>query len=225
MPPVFRVCCGPRSPAVPRRSRDDGGILAYRESWRAARAANHENRRARAQLRNRRISSYNICSADVAQPEEQRFRKPQVKGSSPFIGSTFSIRVGAVLGEISISSGLNILGPICWTNAGQIHDNVQQRTPIHSIRRHVRARVNSGRELFHPARDPRWHYRSGTEEPISRLHGLTPKAAFIAWSEVGSSVPAVDLDHYSRCLVGRIPLELCLFGRTGPRILDVLAFV
>ena len=24
---------------------------------------------------------------DVAQPEEQRFRKPQVKGSSPFIGS------------------------------------------------------------------------------------------------------------------------------------------
>ena len=27
--------------------------------------------------------------ADVAQPEEQRFRKPQVKGSSPFIGSIF----------------------------------------------------------------------------------------------------------------------------------------
>ena len=27
--------------------------------------------------------------ADVAQPEEQRFRKPQVKGSSPFIGSNF----------------------------------------------------------------------------------------------------------------------------------------
>ena len=30
---------------------------------------------------------YNKCHADVAQPEEQRFRKPQVKGSSPFIGS------------------------------------------------------------------------------------------------------------------------------------------
>ncbi len=30
---------------------------------------------------------YNEARADVAQPEEQRFRKPQVKGSSPFIGS------------------------------------------------------------------------------------------------------------------------------------------
>ena len=33
---------------------------------------------------------YNESHADVAQPEEQRFRKPQVKGSSPFIGSTFA---------------------------------------------------------------------------------------------------------------------------------------
>ena len=30
---------------------------------------------------------YNRPRADVAQSEEQRFRKPQVKGSSPFIGS------------------------------------------------------------------------------------------------------------------------------------------
>ena len=40
---------------------------------------------------------YNESHADVAQPEEQRFRKPQVKGSSPFIGSIFSIRAAGVL--------------------------------------------------------------------------------------------------------------------------------
>ena len=38
---------------------------------------------------------YNESYADVAQPEEQRFRKPQVKGSSPFIGSIFSISASA----------------------------------------------------------------------------------------------------------------------------------
>ncbi len=50
---------------------------------------------------------YNKCHADVAQPEEQRFRKPQVKGSSPFIGSIFAIPYpetapkGAVLAILS----------------------------------------------------------------------------------------------------------------------------
>ena len=29
--------------------------------------------------------------ANIAQSVEQRFRKPQVKGSSPFIGSTFGV--------------------------------------------------------------------------------------------------------------------------------------
>ncbi len=27
-----------------------------------------------------------VCDANVAQSVEQRFRKPQVKGSSPFVG-------------------------------------------------------------------------------------------------------------------------------------------
>ena len=32
-----------------------------------------------------------VCDANVAQSVEQRFRKPQVKGSSPFIGSIFEV--------------------------------------------------------------------------------------------------------------------------------------
>ena len=48
-----------------------------------------------------RFLGYNKLHADVAQPEEQRFRKPQVKGSSPFIGSTFSITMVALMVSIS----------------------------------------------------------------------------------------------------------------------------
>ena len=46
---------------------------------------------------------YNKSHADVAQPEEQRFRKPQVKGSSPFIGSTFARRQTAIHPSTALS--------------------------------------------------------------------------------------------------------------------------
>ncbi len=70
---------------------------------------------------------YNESHADVAQPEEQRFRKPQVKGSSPFIGSTFSIRAVAVLGSVSINRVSTDFGPFCWTNSQ--HTTVSGHTP------------------------------------------------------------------------------------------------
>ena len=39
------------------------------------------------------VICYNVkcCCANIAQSVEQRFRKPQVKGSSPFIGSIFEV--------------------------------------------------------------------------------------------------------------------------------------
>ena len=69
-----------------------GGILAHRTAQR--RPSNEDSRLTiygcvdDVMLRKSVGASYNWSYADVAQPEEQRFRKPQVKGSSPFIGST-----------------------------------------------------------------------------------------------------------------------------------------
>ena len=70
---------------------------------------------------------YNIRYADVAQPEEQRFRKPQVKGSSPFIGSTIVLAVVALLAGLSIKGIWTDPVPIYWTKSS-VRDSTERNS-------------------------------------------------------------------------------------------------
>ena len=108
--------------------------------------------------------------ADVAQPEEQRFRKPQVKGSNPFIGSTISITVVALLGAVSISGVSDEFRPFCWTFAGQIPSTGQHRALLHTTKRQPRPVGDRGAVLFRV----RWNEQCNCSE-LGRSWGfLTP---------------------------------------------------
>ena len=91
--PRYEVRKGGIEPSQADTSRTSGGAGAPRPSavavafYHAAMPA--DRNRSAATVGKRFRWRYNESCADVAQPEEQRFRKPQVKGSSPFIGSTF----------------------------------------------------------------------------------------------------------------------------------------
>ena len=121
--------------------------------------------RANADVEKRPLFVVQYSHADVAQPVEQRFRKPQVKGSSPFIGSTFSIS-GACKLKWSINKGSQSLKP--FQNVEQLWHKFGSRPPHQTVRYSAKPR---GSGIGWPLT---WRLRTAGCRPSGRKFGKFP---------------------------------------------------